>query len=91
MGLCREVPHLMVMFFGEHGRFRRLSRNQDRRMECAVRGAALAWDSDLDGVEPFGFTDGISQPQIDWEGSVSDAPADDYSTWVALGGFCWIP
>ena len=28
----------------------------------------LQWldTSDLDGVEPFGFADGISQPQIDW-------------------------
>ena len=23
--------------------------------------------SNLDGVEPFGFTDGISQPMVDWE------------------------
>src|SRR5262249_21441532 len=43
---------------------------------------------DLDGVEPFGFADGISQPEIDW-GQERD-PAEsrlDYGNVAALGEF----
>ena len=36
----------------------------------------LRWlgTADLDGVEPFGFADGISQPQIDWDAAAQPAP-----------------
>ena len=63
------MPHVLVMFFAEAGRAR-------RRSSRASTGAAFAdafdvWQtletSDLDGVEPFGFADGMSQPAIDWE------------------------
>ena len=44
--------------------------------------------ADLDGVEPFGFADGISQPQIDWERQRDvTSPQIDYSNVVALGEF----
>jgi deferrochelatase/peroxidase EfeB len=44
--------------------------------------------ADLDGVEPFGFADGISQPQIDWERQRDPTrPQIDYSNVVALGEF----
>jgi deferrochelatase/peroxidase EfeB len=44
--------------------------------------------ADLDGVRPFGFTDGISQPQIDWERQRDPTrPQIDYSNIVALGEF----
>ena len=44
--------------------------------------------ADLDGVEPFGFADGISQPQIDWERQRdTTSPQIDYSNIVALGEF----
>src|SRR5262249_50533317 len=44
---------------------------------------------DLDGFEPFGFADGISQPELDWERS---KPARleitrDYTNVAALGEF----
>ena len=44
--------------------------------------------ADLDGFEPFGFTEGISQPQIDWERRRNvTRPQIDYSNVVALGEF----
>ena len=44
--------------------------------------------ADLDGIEPFGFADGISQPQIDWERQRDPTrPQIDYSNVVALGEF----
>ena len=42
--------------------------------------------SDMGGVEPFGFMDGISQPEVDWsEQAATGAKADGYSNLVALG------
>jgi deferrochelatase/peroxidase EfeB len=43
----------------------------------------------MDGKEPFGFTDGVSQPRIDWEGkrkpeSVSDSV---YGNLISIGEF----
>ena len=45
--------------------------------------------TDLDGVEPFGFTDGISQPLLDWERKrpARDAERRDYSNLSCLGEF----
>jgi Dyp-type peroxidase family len=44
--------------------------------------------SAMDGAEPFGFADGISQPTIDWEQSRRTTwPQYDYSNVVALGEF----
>ena len=44
--------------------------------------------SNLDGDEPFGFADGISQPQIDWE-QQRQTPCTqlEYTNIVALGEF----
>ena len=44
--------------------------------------------SNLDGDEPFGFADGISQPQIDWD-QQRQTPCTqlEYTNVVALGEF----
>lgn len=42
--------------------------------------------SNLDGVEPFGFTDGVSQPEVDWERSrVPRQIEDAYTNRICLG------
>ena len=53
----------------------------------AFEGDALT-TSDLNGREPFGFIDGISQPVLDWDGR-RDVSGDqlDYTNLVALGEF----
>jgi deferrochelatase/peroxidase EfeB len=50
------------------------------------------YTSDLDGIEPFGFVDGISQPQIDWRQQRISRPLPfllpaDYGNAVTLGEF----
>ena len=88
-GYAASVPHLMVMFFGEHGRLQAFI--QDTKTDAwnaAFEEQRWLGTADLDGVEPFGFTDGISQPQIDWERQRNvTRPQIDYSNVVALGEF----
>ena len=88
-GGAGAVPHLLIMFFAEPGGLGPFVQR--------VTGSpwAAAFDvlcdlrtSNLGGVEPFGFADGISQPELDWpqERKVSSGLID-YSNIVALGEF----
>jgi deferrochelatase/peroxidase EfeB len=43
--------------------------------------------SDLQGVEPFGFTDGISEPSLDWERQRTSADQVAYTNLSCLGEF----
>lgn len=88
-GGAAGVPHLVVMFFAEPGRL-------DAFVQEATSGAwsqafeLLRWlgTGDLDEHEPFGFADGISQPQIDWARQRDASGGQvDYSNVVALGEF----
>jgi len=85
-----KEPHLVVMFFGEAGYYE----------EFVMKAKGPAWNeafellidplgtSDLDGIEPFGFADGISQPQIDWEQQQETTHAQfNYTNISALGEF----
>jgi deferrochelatase/peroxidase EfeB len=84
-----RVPHLLMMFFAQPG-------GLDACVQ-AVTGSAwneafevLRWlkTADLDGVEPFGFADGLSQPAIDWsQERVLSAAVIDYTIVSALGEF----
>jgi len=84
-----NLPHLLVMFFAnpkELAGFIQTSKGNawaDAFEEIHWLGTA-----DLDGVEPFGFTDGISQPEIDWAQTRDvNEPQLDYTNVVALGEF----
>jgi Dyp-type peroxidase family len=88
-GYAGQVPHLVVMFFAESQRLAGLiqSAKGDAWNEAF---AEMRWlgTADLDGVEPFGFADGVSQPQIDWQRQRDvTRPQIDYSNIVALGEF----
>jgi len=72
------VPHLLVMLYAQEGVLD----------FWAQTVKALDWDtafevldslptSNLDGIEPFGFTDGISQPL-------------NMATWLPWANFCWV-
>lgn len=84
-----EEPHLVVMFFGEEGHYERwIEEIQSPLWAQAfeVVGGEPLRTCDLDGIEPFGFTDGISQPKIDWEGERETTHAAfEYSNWIARG------
>jgi deferrochelatase/peroxidase EfeB len=88
-GYATNSPHLMVMFYAEPGRLQAFVHDsKGNAWDAAFEEQRWLGTGDLDGVEPFGFTDGISQPQIDWERRRDvTSPQLDYGNAVALGEF----
>ncbi|MDQ2824846.1 MAG: peroxidase, partial [Verrucomicrobiota bacterium] len=88
-GYGENTPHLLIMFFAKPARLSGFIATS-KGTTWAEAFEELRWlgTADLDGVEPFGFTDGISQPEIDWkrEHDVT-RPQIDYTNLVALGEF----
>ena len=86
-----DLPHLLVMFFAEPhdgGVEALMGRTMGSSWVEAFTIVRRLGTENLDGVEPFGFADGISQPEIDWnEQRDVTAPVLDYSNVVALGEF----
>jgi Dyp-type peroxidase family len=82
-------PHLVVMFFAEPDSFdAALQSCTGTAWTAAFEVLRFLETSDLDGIEPFGVSDGISQPQIDWKQQRATARAEfDYTNVVALGEF----
>lgn len=88
-GAGELVPHVAVLLYARSGRL--AAWEQEIEAQCGagfVRIERLS-TSDLHGVEPFGFVDGISQPQIDWERKrpVRDQDQLEYSNVSCLGEF----
>jgi deferrochelatase/peroxidase EfeB len=84
-----KAPHLVVMFFAETQRLETFIRDsQGPAWSTAFEEIHWLATCDLDGFEPFGFADGLSQPQIDWD-QLRDVLSDqiDYSNVAALGEF----
>jgi deferrochelatase/peroxidase EfeB len=83
-GYAEKEPHLVVMFFAEKEPFD----SKDAAWKEAFHEIDSRPTADLGGFEPFGFTDGISQPEIDWaQQHESKDIQPDYTNIVALGEF----
>jgi len=82
-------PHLLVMFFGEPEYFDSFVQStKGNTWSDAFEHEVWLGTSNLDGDEPFGFADGISQPEIDWdEQRQTPCKQLDYTNIVALGEF----
>jgi Dyp-type peroxidase family len=82
-------PHVLVMFFAEQGQLDAfVQRTTDQDWNEAFEEITSLGTSNLDGDEPFGFADGISQPQIDWEQQLErPCTQSGYTNLVALGEF----
>jgi deferrochelatase/peroxidase EfeB len=81
------VPHLLVMFFAKAGGLTTfVERVTGELWNDAFEVLRVLPTGNLDGFEPFGFADGISQPDIDWsqQRAVSKSMVE-YSHGVALG------
>ena len=82
-------PHVLIMFFAEPDQFASFVENAKGDTWCdAFEEVTWLGTSNLDGDEPFGFADGISQPEIDWE-QQRQTPCNqlEYTNVVALGEF----
>ena len=83
-------PHVLVMFFTREAEAldRFVVRTTGPSFAAAFDVQQTLETSDLDGIEPFGFVDGLSQPALDWEQATDPASrALDYSNVAALGEF----
>ena len=79
--------HLVVMFFGQPDSFDTFVRSiADDAWDAAFSQVHWLKTENLDGVEPFGFADGISEPKLDWK-QQRQAPHTEFSygNLVALG------
>lgn len=66
-GARQSMPHVLVMLYAMPGGLDLWLRTIGAQWEAGYDQIACLTTSDMDGVEPFGFVDGISQPQVDWE------------------------
>ncbi|MBV8143158.1 MAG: peroxidase [Verrucomicrobia bacterium] len=81
--------HLVVMFFGEPEPYEDfVQTSKGPGWNDAFDTLACLYTSDFGGVEPFGFTDGVSQPEIDWEQQRKTPCTQlDYTNSASLGEF----
>jgi deferrochelatase/peroxidase EfeB len=82
-------PHVLIMFFAEPGQFTSFVENaKGDTWSDAFEEVTWLGTSNLDRDEPFGFADGISQPEIDWE-QQRQTPCNqlEYTNVVTLGEF----
>jgi Dyp-type peroxidase family len=83
------VPHLVVMLYAQQGLLDSWAQTvKELDWDTAFEVLDSLPTSNLDGIEPFGFTDGISQPTIDWKRE-REIHGDqlEYGNVVALGEF----
>jgi Dyp-type peroxidase family len=82
-------PHAVIMFFADQGQLEPfIQSTRTQNWSEAFEEVASLGTSNLDGDEPFGFADGISQPQIDWEQQLErPCTESEYTNVVALGEF----
>lgn len=85
-----NTPDVMVMLFADNGCLEDLKQTLIGGLrDGGFRLLNGLGTSDLDGYEPFGFRDGISQPTIDWnrERACDGRDELEYSNLLALGEF----
>jgi Dyp-type peroxidase family len=88
-GSYGKEPDALVMFFGEPDQFDSFVKStRDQNWSEAFEEIISLGTSNLDGDEPFGFADGISQPEIDWKQQL-ERPCTQlgYTNVAALGEF----
>ena len=88
-GAGERVPHVAVLLYARSGRLAAWEQEIDAQCGAGFERIERLSTSDSQGVEPFGFVDGISQPQVDWERKrpVRDQDQLEYSNLSCLGEF----
>jgi Dyp-type peroxidase family len=89
-GAPGKVPHVLLMLYAESGALKGWRESVEAKLPAAgLRQVSRLDCSFLDGKEPFGFVDGISQPKLDWARKRLADSTDQlyYGNDVALGEF----
>ncbi len=88
-GRSDSTPDLVVMLFALPGQLEAWrAQVRDRTWNAAFELLCELDTSDLGGHEPFGFQDGVSQPEIDWDAAPKGGSEQlTYSNIVAPGEF----
>ena len=88
-GSAARVPHVLVLLYALPGRLAGFQGSIEAQCEGGFDKLECLASSNLDGIEPFGFMDGISQPLLDWERRrpARDAERKDYSNLSCLGEY----
>ena len=89
-GVPGQVPHvLLLLYAGKEGIEAWKKTVEDHLFSRAFHLLHFLPTEDIGGIEPFGFADGISQPEIDWayRQSTDLHERDNFSNWVAPGEF----
>ena len=85
-----RMPHLLLLLYATAGRLDEwMQAAKGESWDSAFRVLDSLPTSNNQGVEPFGFTDGISQPELDWNLTrrASAETQPEYGNLVALGEF----
>jgi deferrochelatase/peroxidase EfeB len=89
-GVSATAPDVLVMLFSVKDKLADWRPTvEDSAFNAAFELIQCLDTTDLGGVEPFGFKDGVSQPAIDWDGTPPDAESGQitYSNLFAAGEF----
>src|SRR5262249_525419 len=88
-GAGERVPHFAVLLYAPPGRLTAWEQGIEAQCVAGFERIERLSTFDTQGEEPFGFVDGISQPQVDWrgKGAVGDEDQLDYNTLTCLGEF----
>ena len=84
-----KVPHALVMVYAKPGQIDAWMQTiQGENWDAAFTLVDRLSTSDLQGMEPFGFKDGLSQPSLDWARQ-RDPQGDEleYGNLLSLGEF----
>jgi deferrochelatase/peroxidase EfeB len=87
-GVGEREPHVLLMLFARSERIDALVAGAIKQIEqSGLAVLALLPTSDMGGVEPFGFVDGVSQPCFDWDRARTPGGKADrrYTNLLALG------
>jgi Dyp-type peroxidase family len=87
-GVGEKIPQVLAMLYAPKGQLASFAETiKGPSWQVAFDVLDALPTSDLQGVEPFGFTDGISQPTLDWRQLRTAATQAVYTNDSCLGEF----